>query len=36
MEGVEGRARDEGGLVFDPELFDGVEAVCEDDALEKS
>lgn len=33
VEGVEGWARDEGGLVFDPELADGVEGVGEDDAL---
>lgn len=33
MKRVEGRARDEGGLVFDPQLFDGVEGVGEDDAL---
>jgi len=33
VESVEGWARDEGGLVFDPELADGVEGVGEDDAL---
>lgn len=33
MEGVEGGAADECGLVFYPEVLDRVECVGEDDAL---
>jgi hypothetical protein len=33
MEGVEHGARDEGGLVCDPEMADGVEGVGEDNSL---
>lgn len=33
MEGVQGRARNEGGLVVDPEVFHRLEAVGEDDSL---
>lgn len=36
VEGVEGGTGDQGRLVFDPELADRVEAVGEDDALERS
>ena len=36
MEGVEGGTGDQGRLVFDPELADRVEAIGEDDALERS
>lgn len=36
MESVEGGTRDEGGLVFDPELADRVEAVGENNALDRS
>lgn len=34
VEGVEGRARDESGLVGDPEVLDRVERIREDDALD--
>jgi hypothetical protein len=33
VEGVEGGPRDEGGLVFDPQLFHRIEAVGKYDAL---
>lgn len=36
VESVEGGTRDEGGLVFDPELADRVEAVGENNALDRS
>jgi hypothetical protein len=33
VKGVECRTGDERGLIGDPEVPDGIEGVCEDDAL---
>jgi hypothetical protein len=34
VKGVERWAGNEGGLVFDPELADRIEGICENDALD--